>query len=71
MNKYLCVYLALQIMDMHLAKLAPLHPETRFVKINAEKSPFICERLRVFMLPTLAIVINNEAGTHSPKLLEN
>ena len=26
-----------QIFDMHLAKLAAMHPETRFVKIDAEK----------------------------------
>eukprot|EP00041_Stephanoeca_diplocostata_P008126 m.117601 g.117601 ORF g.117601 m.117601 type:complete len:228 (+) comp17184_c0_seq1:134-817(+) len=49
-----------QIFDMHLGKLAQMHPETRFVKIDAEKSPFLCERLRIIMLPTLALVVKGK-----------
>merc|ERR1719199_888692 len=30
-----------KIVDMHLSQLAPKHIETRFVKINAEKCPFL------------------------------
>ncbi len=30
-----------QIVDKHLKLLAPKHLETRFVKINAEKCPFL------------------------------
>jgi hypothetical protein len=29
-----------KIVDMHLRKLAPLHPEAKFIYLNAEKSPF-------------------------------
>lgn len=47
-------------MDSHLSKLAQMHPETRFVKINAEKSPFLAERLRIIMLPTVALVIKGK-----------
>lgn len=38
--------------------LAQSHLETRFVRIHAEKSPFLTERLKIFMLPTLALVRN-------------
>ena len=47
-------------MDSHLSKLAQMHPETRFVKIDAEKSPFLAERLRIIMLPTVALVIKGK-----------
>ena len=45
-------------MDKHLQLLAKQHLETRFIRINAEKSPFLTDRLRIFMLPTLALVRN-------------
>ena len=44
-----------KIIDKHLAILAPKHVETRFVKINAEKCPFLVERLKIVVLPTLCI----------------
>jgi hypothetical protein len=47
-------------MDKHLAILAKQHLETRFLKINAEKSPFLTERLKIFMLPTLALVLKGK-----------
>lgn len=46
------------IMDMHLKKLAPKHLETRFVKLNAEKCPFLAEKLKIKTIPTLALVKN-------------
>ena len=45
-----------EIIDKHVGELAPAHEETRFVKINAEKSPFLCEKLHIWMLPTLVLV---------------
>lgn len=30
--------------------------ETRFVKINAEKSPFLAEKLKIVILPTVALI---------------
>lgn len=45
-----------EIVDAHLEKLAVNHVETRFVKINAEKNPFLVERLRIIMLPTLVLI---------------
>jgi len=49
-----------EIVDKHLKLMAPRYWKTRFVKINAEKSPFLVERLKVFMLPTLACVIKGQ-----------
>lgn len=45
-----------QIVDRHLETLAATHLETRFLKINAEKSPFLVEKLRIVMLPTMLCV---------------
>jgi hypothetical protein len=45
-----------EIVDSHLATLARKHVETRFIKVNAEKSPFLCERLKIWMLPTIVLI---------------
>ncbi|KAA8536254.1 hypothetical protein F0562_028732 [Nyssa sinensis] len=47
-----------KVMDKHLSILAKQHIETRFVKIHAEKSPFLAEKLKIVVLPTLALVKN-------------
>ncbi|KAL4361610.1 hypothetical protein GQ457_04G002850 [Hibiscus cannabinus] len=47
-----------KVMDKHLSALAKQHIETRFVKINAEKSPFLAEKLKIVVLPTLALIKN-------------
>lgn len=47
-----------KVMDKHLAILAKQHIETRFVKLNAEKSLYLSEKLRIVVLPTLALVKN-------------
>lgn len=48
----------LQVMDKHLNILAKQHIETRFVKLNAEKSPFLAEKLKIIVLPTLALSLS-------------
>jgi len=45
-----------KIVDKHLELLAPKHVEAKFVKINAEKCPFLTERLRIKFIPTIMIV---------------
>ncbi|KAI7987816.1 hypothetical protein LOK49_LG13G02323 [Camellia lanceoleosa] len=52
-----------KVMDKHLSILAKQHIETRFVKIHAEKSlflakknPFLAEKLKIVVLPTLALI---------------
>mmetsp|Transcript_22683 Transcript_22683/g.35498 ORF Transcript_22683/g.35498 Transcript_22683/m.35498 type:complete len:231 (+) Transcript_22683:283-975(+) len=44
------------IVDKHLSLIAQKHIEARFVKIDAEKCPFLAERLRIVVLPTIALV---------------
>ncbi|KAL6039321.1 hypothetical protein STEG23_014160 [Scotinomys teguina] len=45
-----------KILDRHLAVLAKKHLETKFLKLNVEKAPFLCERLRIKVIPTLALL---------------
>jgi thiol-disulfide isomerase/thioredoxin len=45
-----------QIVDAHFEKLAAKHVETRFLKIDAEKNPFLVERLEVIVLPTIVLI---------------
>lgn len=49
-----------EIFDKHLAILAPKHVETRFVKLNAEKCPFLCERLSIRVIPTLLLIVDGK-----------
>ena len=45
-----------QIVDAHFEKLAQTHVETRFIKIDAEKSPYLVEKLGIILLPTIVLV---------------
>lgn len=44
--------------------LAKQHIETRFVKIHAEKSPFLTEKLKIIVLPTLALIKNTKVDDY-------
>jgi len=46
-----------EIVDMHMKKLAPLHLETKFVKLNVEKAPFLTERLNIRVIPTILVSV--------------
>ncbi|CAB0014889.1 unnamed protein product [Nesidiocoris tenuis] len=48
-----------KIMDHHLKILAPQHLEAKFVKLDAEKAPFLTSRLNIRVIPTVLIVIDN------------
>ncbi|OXA60015.1 thioredoxin domain-containing protein 9 homolog [Folsomia candida] len=48
-----------KIVDVHLKTLAAQHLEARFCKIDAEKSPFLCSRLSIRMLPTILLLHKN------------
>ncbi|WP_348253428.1 hypothetical protein, partial [Salmonella enterica] len=39
-----------------MSALAKQHLETRFVKIQAEKSTILAERLKIVVLPSLALI---------------
>jgi hypothetical protein len=43
-------------MEAALRALAPRHLETKFISVEAERTPFLAERLKVWMLPTLALL---------------
>merc|ERR1712228_713742 len=45
-----------KILDKHFNILAKKHLETRFCKINAEKCPFLCERLKIKVIPTILMI---------------
>lgn len=47
-----------KIMDMHLRTLCVRYLKTKFVRINAEKSPFFVGKLGVRVLPTVIMFIN-------------
>lgn len=44
------------IVDKHLKILAPKHIETRFVKLNAEKCPFLAQNLKIKTIPSIVLV---------------
>lgn len=45
-----------QIVDAHFERLAATHVEARFVKIDAEKNPFLVERLGIIIMPTIVLI---------------
>jgi len=45
-----------KILDKHLSILAAKHLEAKFMKIDAEKSPFLTQRLKIRVLPTLCLL---------------
>lgn len=49
-----------KIVDKHLGLLAPKHLETRFVKISVDRAPFLCQRLPIKVLPTMACVVDGK-----------
>lgn len=49
-----------KIVDHHLRRLAPKHPEARFCKLNVERAPFLTERLRIRVIPTIALVAGSK-----------
>ena len=49
-----------KIVDKHLEELARKHIECRFVKINAEKAVFLVERLKIKVMPTIALIRDNK-----------
>lgn len=45
-----------RIVDMHMKVLCKKHIEARFLKVNAEKCPFLVERLKIKVIPTVALI---------------
>lgn len=51
-----------KIVDKHLATLACKHIEAKFIRIDVEKSPFLVKRLRVVVLPTIALIKDSKTA---------
>eukprot|EP00382_Lankesteria_abbotti_P005701 CAMPEP_0113859172 /NCGR_PEP_ID=MMETSP0372-20130328/12019_1 /TAXON_ID=340204 /ORGANISM="Lankesteria abbotti" /LENGTH=192 /DNA_ID=CAMNT_0000837005 /DNA_START=48 /DNA_END=627 /DNA_ORIENTATION=+ /assembly_acc=CAM_ASM_000359 len=49
-----------EILDKHLQNISQNHVSLRCVKINVEKAPFLAERLRIIVIPTLMLVKNGK-----------
>lgn len=48
-----------KIVDKHLEIIARKHLETKFIKLNVDRAPFITERLHIKTLPTMVVMIDN------------
>lgn len=48
-------------MERLLTQLAPRHLEAKFVRVDAERCPFLADRMRVTVLPTLAVLVDGKA----------
>lgn len=46
-----------EIVDAHFDKLAQTHLESRFIKVDVEKNPYLVEKLGIILLPTIVIII--------------
>ncbi|XP_046424182.1 thioredoxin domain-containing protein 9 [Neodiprion virginianus] len=49
-----------KIADEHLKILAKKHVEARFCKLNVERCPFLTERLRIKIIPTIALISDSK-----------
>ncbi|XP_078043814.1 phosducin-like protein 3 [Augochlora pura] len=49
-----------KIVDHHLKILAKKHIEARFCKLNVERCPFLTERLRIKIIPTISLIVNSK-----------
>ena len=60
-NKVICHFFRestwrCKIVDKHLYTIAAKHIEAKFIRIDAEKSQFLAKRLRIVVLPTIALI---------------
>uniref|UniRef100_A0A7S4PLQ9 Thioredoxin domain-containing protein n=1 Tax=Paramoeba aestuarina TaxID=180227 RepID=A0A7S4PLQ9_9EUKA len=46
----------------HLAVIAEHHFETRIVVLDAEKSPFLVQRLKIWMIPSMVLIIDQKTN---------
>ncbi|CAG9478742.1 phosducin-like protein, putative [Plasmodium vivax] len=49
-----------EYLDSKLISMSKKFLHINFVKINAEKSPFLCERLKIWCIPTLMLIQNGQ-----------
>lgn len=44
------------IVDKHMSRCAQKYVDCKFVKINAEKCPYLCEKLHIWCLPSIVLI---------------
>ncbi|OAD55563.1 Thioredoxin domain-containing protein 9 [Eufriesea mexicana] len=49
-----------KIVDHHFKILAKKHIEARFCKLNVMRCPFLTKRLRIKIIPTIALIVNGK-----------
>lgn len=49
-----------KIVDHHLKILAKNHIEARFCRLNVERCPFLTERLKIRIIPTISLIVKNK-----------
>ena len=50
-----------EAMQALVRALAPRHVETKFIEVEAETVPFLADKLKVWMLPTLAFMVDGKS----------
>ena len=48
-----------EIVDGHLTKLARSHLETKFIRVEAERTPYLADKLKIHVLPSIVLIKNN------------
>jgi len=48
------------IVDKHMRRCAQKYVDCKFVKINAEKCPYLCEKLHIWSLPSIVLIIQGK-----------
>jgi len=49
-----------ELVDKHFATLVKKHLEAKFIKLDAEKSPYLCERFNIVVLPAIVVSRDNK-----------
>jgi len=55
-------------LDKHLSLIAQQHLETRFIKLDVEKAPFLTQRLGIRVIPTMGIIKDGKTKVLKGKL---
>ena len=57
----------------HLALLAQKHLECKFIKIDADKAPYLLEKLNIYVMPSVLLAKNNKVllKIRDAKLIED
>jgi thioredoxin-like negative regulator of GroEL len=56
------------LLNQHLRRLAELHMETRFLVVEADRAPFLVERLHIRVMPTIVLCREGKTEKSLPGL---